>query len=449
MMRLLWKEMRERGWIFALWALAIICLTVFRPTTSFYGGWRYSDFNLWPIMIPSAFALLAGSSSYSSELAKDRAPFIFMRPISWWKMWLAKLIPGIVVLVAAPLISLLICYIFGPACYRPLITAANVIIGTGMVILQGLCLYLLGFFCAPIVSSYAGGIVTIAAVGTIWAALRTLLGSLNWKEMNVMYSIEVAVTVFICIAVLVGGVIVARYSVRLDFQERALRYLRVFALCMALGIVFGVAVPLDRSGNYLYNKMTDYMVTKLELNNENKFQYELSPSGRYALVGQYIRVSPDKDVSAKLRIIDLTTGQKTATLNIDVPHLDSRMLSDNLIYTRQQYTELNIPGSGTSKRYQNTIYQISTGNTIEIPSMYVDTASFAADEKHYFKITRSTLPGEKNKNTHIMLTCYSFPEVHEITTVEIGGFQYAHWLDNNTIVYLDKVKKRQTIRVGE
>ncbi|MEI7833255.1 MAG: hypothetical protein WCJ56_08670, partial [bacterium] len=246
----------------------------------------------------------------------------------------------------------------------------------------------------------------------------------------------------ICIAVLVGGILIARYTVRLDIQERAVRYLRVILLSLVLGVIVGAITPIGETINLL----SESQITKRNLYELIMYNYNISPNSRYALVeyrwssGHNRYRHPDDQKAPEWRFIDLNTGNVIEKSFLNTYGTPRFMTDDLLLNNKHSITE----ASGIT----STIYQISSGMEIEIPRGGGYTA-FSADEKHYYQTGRITFPGEEANKTHFMLTCYSFPEVHEITKVEIGGFQYVRWLDNNAIVYLDKDKKRQTIRVGE
>lgn len=127
MKRLLWKEWHERALWLTLWVLAVVVTTALGKGQSICG---YSDMmSIW-----SAYALtfpfLAGLSAYGSELKGERVYFLYSRALSWKQVLAAKIIPGIVVALLAPLLGVLAVLLFIPAQYHPFMTPTNLLNAT-------------------------------------------------------------------------------------------------------------------------------------------------------------------------------------------------------------------------------------------------------------------------------------------------------------------------------
>ncbi len=446
MMRLLWKEIRERGWAHLIWALAIIFVTVFRPATSFFGQkllFRlYSDVAV--IALPAFLALIAGSCAYNSELVKDRASFVFARPVAWWMMLLAKIIPGIIVLLITPLISVSLYYAFGPEVYRSYMTANNVISGIWQIIWPSALVYLLSCLCAPVLSGYAGGAFTIGAVGIISSIVSGILlvilpdRCFTYFTNNEIMSANIAIV----FGALAGGIILTRFAVRLDVRERMLRFLRIIAMLLAIGLLIGCLIPDDwRIPSPETAPQTTHKASDLEV-----VDWSASPGGKNALVRYGVHHGSNGSSIEKSQIIDLTSG------NVVMPY-PQELLKQGFFFWGSDDIGYISHWIDDDIKLVN-IFQISSNKQIKMTIKRWDSISFSLDSKylllHRYPINSIGEVIDSSKGKQVT-TCFSFPEMKEITTF---GMNYhnrvgVHWLDENTFAYLDTNNKPQTIKLPE
>ncbi len=114
MARLLWKELRSAWWITALACATAFVLVLSGDPLSFRGD-SMTSLSSW-LILP---VLLLGLRSYSSELGGDTVQFLGSRPIMWWKVWIAKVLAGVIQIILLFLVAAGSYALFVPEQYRP------------------------------------------------------------------------------------------------------------------------------------------------------------------------------------------------------------------------------------------------------------------------------------------------------------------------------------------
>jgi len=223
MRRLFWKEWQERRIWLLLWALAEVGVGVFAHAQPPFGLFRNTS--VW-MLLPTALALLAGLGAYGSELTGGRAHFLYSRALSWKQVLLAKLLPGLSVLVAAPLITTGILRLCAHAPYTHFMTPANLFSGASwMVLFTGLA-YFAGFGCSIVSSGMAGSILVL--LGYSGAVFLVMV-----LHSKVFHYPPILLFLSLTLAPLLGGIIIARFGIMLSPGARVRR----FALAVLIPLI--------------------------------------------------------------------------------------------------------------------------------------------------------------------------------------------------------------------
>ena len=231
MMRaLLWKEWHERRYWLLLFALAEVGAGFFASAQSpFRWGQNASPW----ILLPVALALLAGLGTYGSELTGGRATFLYSRALCWKQVLLAKVLLGVSVLVAAPVLTALMLPRYVPAPYLPFMTPANLLLGALWVILLTGTAFFIGLGCSIVLAGLAGSILVLLGYLGLFLLISTLYQHLPGNPM-LIHSIG------FCCAPLLAAVVIARFGITLSPGAR----LRRFALVLFFPVVAGCLLEL-------------------------------------------------------------------------------------------------------------------------------------------------------------------------------------------------------------
>lgn len=280
MSRMYLKELREKRW----WAFAMLVAGVapvlFGSAYTVLG--QIGAYSAW-MWAPISVALLFGMTSFSSEVSRGTAHFLYSRPVSWKTVIVSKVLVGLSSLIVSALASVLVYRLIKPAQYVEFTTALDLLRGLAYGLLMTGAGYLAGVACSVVLPGIFGGIIVILAASVIggleqWAA-NALTGA-YWSYWFQLWMIGWP------IGVAVAAVVVSRFGVTLPTRHRILR-------CAAITAVF---VFLAAIANVLYPKplvpMTDFRSS------------HFSPDGRYALITQMQIMTDDKERAAILRLSD-------------------------------------------------------------------------------------------------------------------------------------------------
>jgi len=232
MIRLCWKELRERRLWLLGWAAGILIVSLYGRGQAFCGEPVGEQYIPW-LLLPLAMGMAAGAGAYSAESLPERARFLFARPVRWQHVLLAKVMLGLAVAVAVPLLAALIFRLAGPEPYRPLVTMETVLAGAWPVTAALMIGYLLGLACSLMLPGAAGGVLMAALVITLWVAylvlLQLLINNFNGTQ------VQAFIGVFM-LAVIAGGLRLAHFGLTLPTERRLPRVLVVFLPVLAIGV---------------------------------------------------------------------------------------------------------------------------------------------------------------------------------------------------------------------
>jgi len=249
MKQLLWKEWQERRIWLLLWAVAEVGVGVFAHTQSPFGSFEPNG-STW-ILLPGALALLAGLGAYGSELAGGRAAFLYTRALSWKQVLLAKLLPGVAVLVGAPFISACILRLSAHAPYTHFMTPVNLLSGAlWMMSFTGMAFFA-GFGCSIVLSGLAGSILVLFGFfGAVFLG-STLLAKVSGYPSEVFLGYIVTP--------LLAVVVLARFGITLSPGAR----LRRFALAVLIPLIIISSagfLPALRKNNRLAERIVSVQI---------------------------------------------------------------------------------------------------------------------------------------------------------------------------------------------
>ncbi|HOF86500.1 MAG TPA: hypothetical protein PLZ36_00165 [Armatimonadota bacterium] len=299
MRRLLWKELRERGWWGLAWAAAILGVALFAHGQAFVGD--RAEMALPWYLLPLTLALLTGAGGYASDTAHGRAGFLCARPVSPWQILGGKLLFGALVAFGVPLLAAAIFYGTCDAVYRPFVTLPHVLAGVGDIGgKMGAC-YLLGLASSLVVPGVLGSLLTLSSVFIV-AFAAAILSQLYLSAHQFAYIHPFAPTssavdpqaafthearaLALLVAVALGGVIaviaaaapLARVGLTLDTGERIKRFVGAFLPIYAGLWLAGALLPVRWLAPALLR--TEMTVAAV------------SPSGQYAFVVHQRRFNP-------------------------------------------------------------------------------------------------------------------------------------------------------------
>lgn len=283
MMRLLWKEWRERlGWGLA-WTAAVLGVSLFAHGQAFCGD-RVAWVTAWPVL-PLLLALLAGAGGYASETKAGRAEFLFSRPVSGGRVLLGKLLYGAMIAFGAPLLAAVIFYGIADPAYHAQMTFPHLLLGVWDLGWKMGALYLLGLACAPVVPGLFGGIMTFAVlVVLVFAAILVSMNGIYearshfdltrwydgaWWDMR-EYAVPACIVLGAVLAAWAGGYALTRFGHTLTPTQRIARYTRVVLPVVLLFWLAGFLLPTPWLAACLTRQKT--------------ISTNISPSGRYAYV---------------------------------------------------------------------------------------------------------------------------------------------------------------------
>ena len=237
MIRLVWKEAREKQY----WALLLIAATVI-PTLLRHGFSFCGDvwaFSRWAYLCVIVAAVL-GASAYSTELAARAADFLCSRPISWKRVLLAKVAVAFGIIALAAILAAIAYRVTCPAAYTKFATVSRLTEGAGFAFALMAAGYLVGAACSVVLPGTFGGILTllalVSAMGLHWLVLPLITPGGDPPALR--YTASWSTSGFAMGAVL-AAILIVRSGLTWSAESRAARY------GLVVGIVVLCALPLD------------------------------------------------------------------------------------------------------------------------------------------------------------------------------------------------------------
>jgi len=231
MIRLGWKELRERRLWLLGWAAGILIFSLYGRGQVFCGEPTGSEYIPW-LLLPLAMGMAVGAGAYSAESLPERARFLFAHPVRWQQVLLVKLLLGLAVAVIVPLLAALIFRLAGPEPYRHLVTAGTVLTGAWPVTTALMLGYLLGLACSTMLPGAVGGILMLALFVMLWTGYAVLLEYLNENSLLRL----VLLVVLFPLAIVAGGLRLTHFGLTLPTERRLLRVLAVFLPVLVIGV---------------------------------------------------------------------------------------------------------------------------------------------------------------------------------------------------------------------
>jgi len=179
--RLLWKEFSERRWWAICWALGIVAVSFLARGQQFFGvmGETMPPGNYLSLI----FAGVVGLGGYTSELRRGRALFLFTRPTHWHAVLWAKVLFGVITILAAAVLAAGLFRLTCPEPYHHFVTLPNMLMGIGVLAWPIVLCYLGGLAASVILPGLAGGALTVVSIGVVIVLMLAgdaLVWSLLW-----------------------------------------------------------------------------------------------------------------------------------------------------------------------------------------------------------------------------------------------------------------------------
>ena len=288
MIRLLVKEFISCRWILGLTCLGAVALVLIGDPLFFRGdsesvraGWLALPF------------FILGLRAYSGELAGDTVQFLYSRPIKWWKIWISKLLAGILGAVSVLVLAGVVYALAAPDQYRPFVAEGimrGLPIGAGMLAAS----YAVGFAVSMLMPGLALSFASLLAVLTMLSlplgtayqiSERTGIAFLQGFAGDTAGQNTFLLAIP---AVFAAGIIVARRLPKLGMKERWIAWIRLPLLALIFGSLLAVfQVQLWPAAPYTA-------------------AYGLSPNGCWAVH----RIKPSSESSTEeLALVDTRTGR--------------------------------------------------------------------------------------------------------------------------------------------
>jgi len=292
MIRLLWKEWRERGIWLALWVLAGIGVAAFAAGQRCLGS--DSGITTWALL-PAGLAALAGLDGYSSESRGERASFLHARAISWKQLLSAKVLIGVATALLAAGMGALACWLTLPPAFLPFATAEYFALGALEIAAFTAAVYLLALAISMACTGMAGSILRTVLF------LFIMMGASVFPHLLYGQIRGAATALALLLGLPVAGIVVVRFGITLGRDSRYGRFLRVLLVPLVIGLAL----------DFIPKKIVPHPLDSLT---ERKI-YQWSPSGKYAFT--------------RSAWIDRATGTETP---VDHPGYTANWLSNDCLY---------------------------------------------------------------------------------------------------------------------
>ena len=260
MIRLLWKELREkRIWALIL-AISAIGPIIFGQSYTYLG--EFANISGWSWFSILAAALL-GTNTYSSEIAKGAVDFLYSRPISWKKILFSKVIAGLVIIIITSLLTAITYKLFVPEQYAKFATMPRLGVGIGQAFLILGYAYMVGIVCSVVLPGILGGVLTFFGLIALFSIEMAVLES---YPLDYVYEWVMIGWAF---GALIATIMIARFGITLRIPARIVRYLTVVILIVVCTTTIG----------FVFERPINRILNPMDSNWES-----ISPDGKYALV---------------------------------------------------------------------------------------------------------------------------------------------------------------------
>ncbi len=433
MIRLIWKEMRERWVMHMVWAAGIITIMLIAYSKYFFGVSDYYE-DVDPAYIILVLAAFTGGSAYASELSQNRVGFAFSRPIPWWKLMIAKLIPGLVVAVLSPIIAFTIFYLSINHDYHPYLISSNVIPGIWGIIWPNALVFTICFFSSSVLPGFASGFLTTIIIFMPLSGISYLIiNGLKYYPKN--DGIQLCMTGGAIAGFIAGGILLSKFFAKMDIPGRFLKLGIIVVIFYFAGITTGVFY-----GYYGPFKNIDIKPADSRLVDIPGTDFYFSPYGKYATV-----YNPINNIEHSIDVIDCNTGTTIKLISDEIrkQYLYHIWLSDDMIKIST--------ANGKKNNYlpNEYLHQISRNITVLTDGSY-NVENVSHDSKYILVQNRNIRLKEKIFNNEkiqpVELTILSFPEMKKVTTIKCDYMgKRAEWQDDNSLIYDDDEGKRQRL----
>lgn len=289
MKALLWKELREKR----LWLVPLVISTAGLVLLGYGYTFCGDMYSYTPLMgVSVLLALLMGTGTYSRESSGNTADFLYSRPVSWKKILLAKLVVGVGIILTAAVVAAIVYRVTVPGPYVQFATAGALLRGVGIAVLVMAVPYLLASFTSMVLPGMIGAILMLVIVSTTIGVEMFLLNT-DYTRQHFCINDTGNHAPFVVIlswpvALVVAGLIVARFGFTLSTGARVLRYSLV---------ALGIAVMLTPVDYMLKDRLYSWLFTRQEIS------FHISQTGSYAvaLVSENLQV---KHLPVMMRLKD-------------------------------------------------------------------------------------------------------------------------------------------------
>lgn len=446
MVRLLWKELRERGWWLGLWALAILVIAGFDS-----GRW-WSDsgiINTPALGILYIFTILVGATAYTSEMGNTgRISFLMAQPIRWQAVLGTKILVGLFVAIIIPLCAGVLYKSFGLPTYRIFVTGHNILVNAWPFIWSFSLLYLVGLACSVLLTGLAGGILTFLGIMLITITAYIFLPAffttiLYPTAHDYAYSLrELAQQVSIIVGTIIGacfaGFSLARYGLTLEVDERLKRFVSTFLLLFVLIWVTGLLLP---------TRLADRLLLQWQASD-----MRLSPGGNYLVTISFQRfVIPGFLFLQYENHYDETSGfffqhstclqrieKNGSALRIKRIWKDQFAKISDTMYSESFWVNNNVLGSNGFSHEGFTLFYANSGRIATFPGMRIRlTPNLVSPGGHYLTVRTQI---DHTLKIIDLYNAYLLPIT--INNVDVDNLYNLSWTNSTTLSYYTPDRKQ-------
>lgn len=450
---MLWKECCERRWWAACWVLVIVSVSLFANGQNFCNdaGWAIQPWNYLSLL----FAGIVGLGGYSSELKRERAFFLFTRAVHWSVVLLAKILFGVIMILAAALLAALIFRLTCAEPYRHFVTLPHVLSGVGTLALPTVLCYFAGLAGSVILPGLAGGALTVISTIGITILLVFVDSALTLRLCENLLLVKdftskidltmlcgrVGMLSFAIVGIVWGALSVVRDGLYRDFFHRIRLFAPKFILTMLGGWLVGICLPQVLAEQHF-------------LRWNHNISYDLiSPGGSYAIIS-YDQNYSVFGIDARLLGENTLLDYRTDVIRLE----DNSVVVSNLARNKHDKSISSIEwdwitdtialGQTIASRQDNEgtpreslIYHADTNTFITLTTRkYVNIGTPSPDGRLMVNIYDSEEKSAQTKKTYLRhIYLYNLMNGHtKDIIIPLGNNRaYSHfwWESNDTVAY--------------
>jgi ABC-type transport system involved in multi-copper enzyme maturation permease subunit len=442
-MRLIWKEMRECWLVHTLWLLLLVIFNLLMFKLLFREIYSQSELILVfikpDLFIPGIFGLVVGGGVYNSELTKDRVFFAYSRPIVWWKLLIAKIIPGLFVILLAPVITFYIYEQFGMKNYHQYFPWNILLLNLGIIFINYFLYFILGVFGSPVFTGVTSGLFIVVITEIIAYLSFNIISGYLTENMNVIYAVITAfwLTNF---GIIISGIILARKLAQLQFTGRLFLYLKIIGYTLITGLILIIisfyTPAIQKSASVSSQQM-------------NLYKSDISPDAKYSIATYIKRKGDSTTAEIVIKVIDINTGIEKKFLDnkildkYKIRKYQCAWLCNNLIDVISDEDNRQSTESFKGPSQRSIIYNINNGEIY--PTQFGLLYSFSPDGKYIIKYCL-----QKPDGNNMTLAIFTFPKLRELKSFNYSkNIKILRWEDNNTLSYIDENGKYQELHLNQ